>query len=121
MTMLDMKKAIERYNNLMWGMCREYNTIGTSDTEHIEGDMERNRWTIRDMVAEVDYTLSVYLDPDCVYYQDAHDKYADPNERRENYKTWLSEKNKMIRFIKRYEADALKTHCINNHCSDYDG
>lgn len=108
-------KAIEQYNRIMFRICEEYNTIGTRFTETPE---DRNNWTIRDMVSEVQYCIDKYKDPDCMYWQDAHDD-SQPAD-----KPWLKEWRKdiaiMTRFVKRWEAVAMTEKCKGGHCSKYD-
>lgn len=106
--------AVKRYNRLMYEMCYEYNTIGTSFSESTDG------WTIRDLVSEVQYTLDLWLDPMCAPYQDAHDRWMDADEREYLYKDWVSNVAKMKRFVQRYKADALETVCVSSHCSKFD-
>ena len=114
-----MKQAIKTYNNIMFGICREYNTIGTSFTEDAE---KRNRWTLRDLVSEMQYTLDIYLDPDCIYWEEAHDDCQPIGMKGERVwlKEWQKEVAKMRRFINKYKAQALETVCIEDHCSKYD-
>lgn len=110
-----MKQAIKAYNKIMFDVCREYNTIGTSFTEDAEN---RNRWTLRDLISEVQYTLDVYLDRDCIYWEEAHDECQPAGKPW--LKEWQKEIAKMRRFINKYEAQALETVCVEGHCSKYD-
>ena len=105
---LNMKKAIERYNDLMMRLCYEHVTIGTRFSEGTED------WNIRDMVAEADYVLSCY-------YEEGHCngdmRYSDDEEER---KLWRSETGRLKRFINAYEPFIEGVRCSENHCSDYD-
>lgn len=101
------EKAVQRYNNLMWSMCLEHLTIGTSFSEDTEG------WNIRDMVAECDYQLSTYYEGG---YCNADMRYGDSEER----KAWYSETGKLKRFIAAYEPFIEDVICESGHCSRYD-
>lgn len=112
MKQLNMETAVKRYNNIMYSVCREYLTIGTSFSEHTGG------WNLRDMVSEMQYTLDIYDDPDCIYWQDAHDE--SQHWSKPWYKEWVSEKGKMKRFIEAYEPFITDMICTQGHCSKYD-
>lgn len=105
---LNMKTAVERYNGIMFYICREHVTIGTRFSEDTEG------WNIRDMVAECDYQLSTY-------YEEGHCngdmRYSDDEDER---KAWKSETGKLKRFIKAYEPFIEDVVCKKGHCSQYD-
>lgn len=105
-------KAITQYNNIMWDICREHNTIGTSLSENTEN------WNLRDMVSEMQYTLDIYNDPDCLPWQDAHDPYQPPHKPW--LKEWQKEKARMKRFIDKYKDEALTMECYEGHCSKFD-
>ena len=104
--------AIKQYNKIMYDICRDHNTVGTSASENTDG------WSLRDMVSEMQYTLDQYNDPQCIYYIDAHD------ECQPSHKPWLKEwqniKARMKRFIEKYKEEALEMECVVNHCSIYD-
>ena len=104
--------AVKQYNDLMMDICREYHTIGTKYSEGTEN------WNLRDMVSEVQYTLDIWNDPDCTYYQDAHDN-SQP-ESKDWYKQWMNDKARMKRFINKYAKEAMTMECTVDHCSDYD-
>ena len=110
-----MANPITTYNNIMWDICREYNTIGTSMTEDAEA---RNNWNLRDLVSEMQYTLDIYNDPDCVYYEEAHD--VDASYHKDAMKEWRSVTARMKRFIDKYKAEAMKMECTEAHCSRFD-
>ena len=109
------EKAIEQYNRIMFLICEEYNTIGTRFTETPD---DRNKWTIRDMVSEMQYCIDKYKDPFCIYWQDAHDD-SQPSDKPW-YKAWRNELGMMTRFVKRWESVALAENCTSKHCSKYD-
>ena len=108
-------KAVDNYNNIMFAICREYNTIGTSYTEDAE---HRNNWNLRDMVSEMQYTLDIYRDPDCIYYEEAYDDCQPAG--RPWYKQWKNITARMQRFINKYRSDALCMECTQCHCSIFD-
>ena len=103
--------AIRQYNNIMEDICREFLAIG-------EQHNETAGWNLRDMVSEMQYTLDQYEDPDCIYWQDAHDE-CQPYDKPW-LKEWQKEKARMKRFIAKYKAEALKMECTQSHCSKYD-
>lgn len=103
----EFEKAVERYNTIMFTIGYEHNTIGTSFSESTDG------WNLRDMVAEVDYTLSTYFeDGHC----NAEMRYGDKDEKA----MWRSETGKLKRFVKRYEPYIKDMKCTSGHCSMYD-
>ena len=107
------EKAIKRYNDIMWDLCREHLTIGTRLSENTEN------WNLRDMISEMQYTLDMYDSEDSIYWIDAHD--PDQPGDREWYRVWYNEKARMRRFINRYKDEALTMTCTEGHCSRYDG
>ena len=108
MTDIEFKKAVERYNNLMYSIGYEHLTIGTIYSESTDG------WNIRDLVSEVDYTLSNYYDEG---HFNGMMKYSEELEER---KIWKSETSKLQRFIKAYEPYIKSVKCHARHCSKYD-
>ena len=97
--------ALRKYNEIMWDLCYEHNTIGTSFSEHTDD------WNLRDMVAECDYVLSTYYEPGhCNCDELKHD----------NYKMWRSETGKLKRFIAHWEPYIGDMKCASGHCSKYD-
>ena len=110
-----MKQAIKTYNNIMFDICREYNTIGTSFTEAPE---DRNNWNLRDLVSEMQYTLDVYKDPNCRYWEEAHDDCQPVGKPW--MKEWKAEIARMQRFINKYKDEALTMEVMEDHCSKYD-
>lgn len=105
---LNMKKVVERYNDLVMSVCYEHCSIGTRYSEGTE------LWNLRDMVAECDYILSCY-------YERGHCnndlRYSDDLEDR---KLWKSETGKLSRFIKAYEPYVNNMVCTCGHCSRFD-
>lgn len=108
--------AVTQYNKIMFDICREYDTIGTSYTECPES---RNQWNLRDLVSEMQYTLDVYTDPNCMEYEDAHSETWD-GKRSPYFKEWQSLTRRMKRFIDKYKAEALTMECMECHCSRWD-
>ncbi len=102
--LVDIPKATKRYNNLMMFLAKEHCTIGTSYSESTEG------WSLRDMVAECDYTLSTY-------YEAGH---ANAEMKEEDPETWKSETGKLKRFIETYKPFIDGFKCTAGHCSKYD-
>jgi len=112
---LNMKTAIRCYNNIMFDIAREHNTIGTSFSENT------SNWNLRDMVSEMQYTLDIWNDPDCMAWQDAHDE-SQPiwNGRKEWLYNWQKERARMKRFIDTYKPFIDDLECAVGHCSKYD-
>lgn len=105
-------KAVTMYNSIMFDICHEHVSIGTSLSEGTEG------WNLRDMVSEMQYVLDLWNDPESCAYCDAHDETQPAGKPW--YKNWVSEKQRMKRFIEKYKAEALKMECTEGHCSKYD-
>lgn len=107
MTEARIKRATERYNNIMTFIAREHLTIGTRFSEDTEG------WNLKDMVAECDYQLRTY-------YESGHTneemRRGDEGER----KAWVSETEKLKRFIFAYLPAINGMNCTAGHCSKYD-
>lgn len=98
------EEAVKEYNRIMANIGCEYNTIGIEGwTEHPE---EKAQWTLRDMVAEVDYWLGTH-------YEGGHLNAEPYGGRGRNIRA-------MKQFIKKYEAEAMQTHCHEGHLSEYD-
>lgn len=104
LTEKQLKSAVKRYNNIMWGLCYEHNTIGTELSESTD------KWNLRDMVAECDYVLSTY-------YESGH---VNGDMRYSDAKAWRSETGKLRRFIDRYEPYTSDMVCSEGHCSRFD-
>lgn len=103
----DFGKAVSRYNKLMFDMCLEFLTIGTSFSENTEG------WNIRDLVSECQYQLDTY-------YEDGHNNHELRNEGPDGMRTWRSETGKYRRFINAYLPYIHGVKCTGGHCSRYD-
>lgn len=103
-----MANTITTYNNIMTAVAREYNTIGTQYSEGTEG------WNVRDMVAEVQHVLDVFLDPDSGEYEDAHDTPVIAGYRPwyEQYKNLV---RRMRRFIEAHKDEAMTMECATEH------
>lgn len=110
--MTTFEKAVKRYNDLMYEVGEDYNTIGTNSTEN-DGGYERDKWNLRDLVSEVQYLSDKYHDRGCVYLEEAE---FDSNYRKE----WRRLTAKMKRFIDAYKEEALTMECVNTHCSKWD-
>lgn len=108
MKRLNMESALKRYNDLMYSLAREHNTIGEPLSE------DTSEWNLRDMVAECDYELSTYYE---VGHLNEELRHSDDEDER---KMWRSEVGKLVRFIKRYEPFIEDMVCAVGHCSKYD-
>ena len=106
-----METAIKRYNRIMFDLCLEFNTIGTSYTEDPK---ERNNWNLRDLITECDYQLSTYTEWGHTNYEMRYSD--DPDER----KMWRSDTGKLERFINHYEPYTRGMKPFAGHCSKYD-
>ena len=104
MKKVNMATAVKKYNDIMWSICYEHSTIGTSLSENTEN------WNLRDMVAECDYVLSTY-------YECGHCNYEMKEEAPDE---WRKEVGYLKRFIKRYEPFIQNMVCVAGHCSSYD-
>ena len=104
----DYEKAKKRYNRMMYALCLEHLTIGTSFSEDTDG------WNIRDMVSEAQYQLDLHYDPDTMT---GMMRYSDIEGER---KEWRSEVGKLARFIKAYQPYIAGIECKEGHCSKYD-
>jgi len=104
---LKITQITEKYNEIMIELGYEHNTIGTRLSESTDG------WNLRDMVAEMDYTLSTY-------YEDGHANEAMRHGEPEEKKMWKNQTAKMKRFINHYEKYIEDMICETNHCSEYD-
>lgn len=124
-----MKTAIKKYNDLMYMLCCEHNTIGTKLSERTE------EWNLRDMVSECQYQL------DC-YYEEGHDAYEQlhaldgctmtikdlMDDRYMKRHTWMvkgveeakKEMKALRQFINTYKKDISGMECHQGHCSMWD-
>lgn len=103
-----MTSAVKKYNDIMETIGYEHNTIGTDWSENTD------KWNLRDMVAECDYTLSTYYEwGHCNAEMKDSD---DPYER----KMWRSETARLKRFIDRWKPFVADMKCSENHCSNFD-
>lgn len=105
-------KAVDMYNGIVFDICHEEVSIGTSYSEGTSG------WNLRDMVSEIQYLLDLWNDPDCDPYQDAHDETQAPDKPW--YRQWKKEKERMRRFIEKHKDEALTMECFEAHGSKYD-
>ena len=124
-----MKTAIKKYNDLMYMLCCEHNTIGTKLSERTE------EWNLRDMVSECQYQL------DC-YYEEGHDAYEQlhaldgctmtiedlMDDRYMKRHLWMmqgveeakKEMKALRQFINTYKKDISGMECHQGHCSMWD-
>lgn len=107
MKKVNMKTAIKKYNEIMMSIGYEHNQIGTEFSE------ETDNWNLRDMVAEMDYTLSTY-------YEEGHVNHDMQYDGSDWKKMRVSEIGKIKRFIKRYEPFIKNMECAEPHSSNYD-
>jgi len=107
---LNMDKAVERYNNIMWDCGYECAELDSDRRCSDRCPQEGDPWTLRDMVAEADYLLSCY-------YECGNVRYEDRNEDRATYN---SETGKLKRFIATYAPFVTDMKCTYGHCSKYD-
>ncbi len=129
---LNIKEATKRYNDLMWSLCYEHNTIGTRLSENTEN------WNLRDMVSECQYVLDCCYEegnannegqyPDYWEYTEQdilskrrYDYVTRHNEgQKELHKEWLSKTRRLRNFIKKYSPYIKGMKCAMGHCSCYD-
>lgn len=107
---LNMEKAIDRYNSIMWSVGYECSAI---EEGHEFDGKPITDWTLRDMVAEADYILSCY-------YESGNCRCDDRFIDAENYKIWVQETGYLKRFIKAYKPFIEGMTCVCGHCSKYD-
>ena len=117
---LNIKEATKRYNNLMWDLCYEHNTIGTRLSENTE------TWNLRDMVSECQYVL------DCCYesgnlnsegsetINELMEYGYSESEAKEIKSNWLSKTRRLRNFIRAYSPYIKDMKCSMGHCSCYD-
>lgn len=109
---MDTNKAIKTYNSIMNSICHEFATIGTRLSQGTE------KWNLRDMVSEMQYTLDIWTDPSCEPYQDAHD--SNQPFDKPWLLDWVVKTTNMKRFIETYKEEALTMSCTEGHCSKFD-
>lgn len=115
MTEKQIKQATNTYNNIMFSICREFALVGDGQGDGTE------KWNVRDMVCEIDYTLHIYLDETCQPYIDAHFYPEDKHNRNSSYYTdWYNPIQRMKRFLKTYEPLSRDIKPSQDHCSKYD-
>ena len=118
------KNAIKSYNDLMYKLGCEHNTIGTHDSEETE------KWNLADMVQEAEYILSCYYEEGHCRYLDLHslDDYTLTGEDLLD-KRKFSQYHNMLRvvqnakqemkdlqmFIRKYKKDSLQYKATSNH------
>ena len=124
-----MKTAIKKYNDLMYRLCLDHLTIGTSDSEFPE---EKAKWNLRDMVSECQYQLDMYSEYGTNQWESLHalddiDKDTDDTWEQRYYDDHIDEVNsakeemKVLRkFINTYKKDILDVDVHQGHCSMWD-
>ena len=127
-----MKTAIKKYNDLMYRLCLDYLTIGTSDSEFPE---EKAKWNLRDMVSECQYQLDMYseegtaqwealhwLDDEKTTFEDMlNDQYMrDFTYRERGVQAAKEEMKALQKFINTYKKDILDVDVHEGHCSMWD-
>lgn len=115
----DLKKAIKRYNSIMFDFCWEHCTIGTRFSEDTEG------WNLRDMVSECQYHLDTCyeegnLQSEGSDVQELYDCNYSYNEVQSIRKEWLSKTRRLRNFIEAYKPYIGDLKCVVGHCSDFD-
>lgn len=99
----DFEKAVKKYDELI--------TLFYSGDETVEDNAEkRENWNLRDLIAEMDYCLSRYYEEGNACFED----------RKYDYKEWLSATQRMKRFIKRWLPKCKDMRPYEEHCSHYD-
>ena len=129
---LNLKQATEKYNDLMWSLCYEHNTIGTRLSENTEN------WNLRDMVSECQYVLDCCYEEGNLNNEGQHPDYWEHttetilnkakydyvnrhnDAQKELHKYWLSKTRRLRNFIKKYEPYIQDMTCSMWHCSHYD-
>lgn len=108
MKTLNMETATKRYNDLMYDLCLDHLTIGTSSSEETAG------WNLRDMISEAQYQLDLYYEESSLANEM---RYSDNSEERA---IWKSESGMLRRFIKAYQPFVKEMKCTAGHCSKWD-
>ena len=99
----DFEKALPKFDELI---CVYY-----SEDDTVEDNEERRKnWNLRDLIAEMDYCLFRYYEEGNACFED----------RKYNYKEWLSAVKKMKRFIQRWLPKCKDMKPYEEHCSHYD-
>lgn len=97
------EKALPKFNELI-------GSYYTLDAVIQEGDRRKKSWTLRDLVAEMDYCLSRYYEPGNACFEDwEYDS--------EGCKRAVA---KMNRFIRHWLPECKGTACHGRHSSIYD-
>lgn len=108
MKQLNIAAATKRYNDLMYSLALEHNTIGERLSENTEN------WNLRDMVAECDYQYGLYFEDGNYACEDYNSEYEEVR------KTARSDARKLKRFIEAYKPYISDLVCESGHCSKYD-
>ena len=99
----DFEKALPKFDELICAYYSEDDTV--EDNEE-----KRKNWNLRDLIAEMDYCLFRYYEEENACFED----------RKYDYKEWLSATQRMKRFIQRWlpKCEGMKPY--EGHCSHYD-
>lgn len=104
---LDMVKATKEYNSIMASLGYEHRTVGTGYSEGTD------KWNLRDMVSEAQYTLDTY-------YEGGHAngdmRYGNEEEQRH----WREDTEMLKGFINTYKKYVKKLQTTENHVSEWD-
>jgi hypothetical protein len=129
---LDFEKVKKEYNNIMYSLCLEFNTIGTSFSENT------NNWNIRDMVSECQYQYECHYEdgngneegryPD--YWEITEEELLSKRKydalirhndsQKEMHEYWLKRTRMLRNFIRKYSKYIDGVKCYMGHCSKYD-
>lgn len=104
---INMAKVTKRFNDLMYDLCLDHLTIGTSSSENTDG------WNLRDMVSETQYQLDIH-------FEDGNLNCELRYESPEGLRQWRSEVGKLRRFIDAYKPYITDMKCVAGHCSKWD-
>lgn len=100
----DWTQVINRYNDLMIELGYPGNTIGTEFSDGTD------QWTLRDMVAEVDYIKNTF-------YERGH---INNKMRTEDPKQWLRYADRLRYFVRKYREKIDGIAAYKKHNSEYD-
>ena len=99
----DFEKALPKFDELI---CDYY----SGDETVADNEEKRKNWNLRDLIAEMDYCLFRYYEEGNACFED----------RKYDYKEWLSATQRMKRFIQRWLLKCKGMKPYEGHCSHYD-
>lgn len=129
---INFEKVKKEYNDLMFSLCLEFNTIGTDYSESTED------WNLRDMVSECQYQYECHYEDGNANEEGRYPDYweltaeALMNEQKFNYiqrhnksekemhEDWLKRTKALRNFIRKYKNHIDGIVCSMGHCSFYD-